>query len=71
MNSTLNRKKSMSSAAESISSVRLASLVPRTKSGHDANPGILLLGAGILLALVLASGSLVAVATRVVKGQAR
>jgi hypothetical protein len=51
--------------------VRVGSLLPSTKSADDTNPGILLLGAGILLALVLASGSLVAVATRVVKGQVR
>jgi len=51
--------------------VRVESLLPSTKSADDTNPGILLVGAGILLALVLASGSLVAVASKAVKGQVR
>ncbi len=57
--------------AQSGSHARVESLLPSTKSAHDTNPEILLLGAGILLALVLASGSLVAVANRVLKGQVR
>ncbi len=57
--------------AQSGSRVRVESLLPSTKSADDTNPEILLVGAGILLALVLASGSLVAMANRVVKGQVR
>ena len=51
--------------------MRLASLLPSSKSADDTRSGILLVAAGALLALVLASGSLLSVATRVMKGQPR
>lgn len=58
-------------AARSASFVRLGSLVPSSKSADDNHSEIVLAGAGVLLALVLASGSLLSVATRKMKGQLR
>jgi type IV secretory pathway VirB10-like protein len=58
-------------AAHSGSFVRVGSLHPSTKSADDAHSEIFLVAAGGLLALVLASGSLLSVATRKMKGQLR
>ena len=55
--------------AQLASSARLGPLVPSTKSADETHSGLLLVAAGGLLALVLASGSLLTVATRVMKGQ--
>jgi hypothetical protein len=51
--------------------VRIESLLPSVKSGDESHSRLLQLAAGILLALVLASGSLLSVATRMMKGQLR
>jgi type IV secretory pathway VirB10-like protein len=58
-------------AAEPGSFVHFGSLLPSTRSADETHSGILLVAAGALLALVLASGSLLSVATRVMKGQLR
>jgi hypothetical protein len=57
--------------ARSSSLVRIGSLQPSAKSDEGSHSGPLLLAAGALLALVLASGSLLPVATRMMKGQLR
>jgi hypothetical protein len=57
--------------ARPSSLVRIGSLLPSAKSGEGSHLGPLLLAAGALLALVLASGSLLPVATRMMKGQLR
>jgi hypothetical protein len=51
--------------------VRLASLLPSTRSADGAHSALLLAAGGALLALVLASGSLLSVATRRARGQLR
>jgi hypothetical protein len=51
--------------------VHLGPLVPSTKSADETHSGLLLAAAGFLLALVLASGSLLSLGTRVMKGQLR
>ena len=53
------------------STVRLASLLPSTRSADGSHSGLLVAAGGALLALVLASGSLLSVATRRTKGQLR
>jgi hypothetical protein len=58
-------------AARPGSLVRIGSLSPPAKSGEDSHSGLLPLAAGALLALVLASGSLLSVAMRMSKGQLR
>jgi hypothetical protein len=58
-------------AARRSSLVRIGSLLPSGRSGEDSDSRLLLLAAGALLALVMASGSLLPVATRMLKGQPR
>jgi hypothetical protein len=58
-------------AARRGSFVRLGSLIPSTESADDTHSGILLVAGGALLAIVLASGSLLSVATRRMKGTLR
>ncbi len=58
-------------AAKPSSLVRIGSLLPSVKSGDESHSRLLLVAAGILLALVLASGSLLSVATRMMRGQLR
>jgi hypothetical protein len=48
--------------------LRVDTLVPSGQSGGDSQPGLLLLGAAALLALVLASGSLISVASKASRG---
>ena len=58
-------------AARPSSLVRIGSLLPSERSGESPHSTLLLLAAGALLALVLASGSLIPVTTRMLKGQLR
>lgn len=58
-------------AARPDSLVRIGSLLPSAKSSDGSRSGLLLLAAGALLALVIASASLVPVTTRMMKGQLR
>lgn len=58
-------------AARPGSLVRIGSLLPSAKSSDGSRSGLLLLAAGALLTLVMASASLLAVATRMMKGQLR
>jgi type IV secretory pathway VirB10-like protein len=51
--------------------LRIDSLLPSAEVADDSSNGIVLLAAGALLALVLASGSLLSVATRVLRGGVR
>ena len=49
---------------------RIGSLIPPTEQAEDSHH-LVLLAAGALLALLMASGSLLSVATRVTRGQLR
>jgi hypothetical protein len=49
--------------------LRIESLVPDVAVADDSSPRMLLLAAGALLALVMASGSLLSVAARVIRGE--
>ena len=51
--------------------VRIKALIPDGATADDSSSHIVLLAAGALLALVLASGSMVSVASRAMKGQLR
>jgi hypothetical protein len=51
--------------------LRIDALLPRGGTSQDSGSPLLLIAAGALLALVLASGSLVSVGTRAMKGQLR
>jgi hypothetical protein len=58
-------------AARVSSMLRIRALLPGDQTTADSSSSLLLLAAGALLALVLASGSLVSVASRAMKGQLR
>ncbi len=58
-------------AARPSSLARVGSLLPSAKEADESNSRVLLLAGGVLLALVLASGSLLSVATRTMRGQIR
>jgi hypothetical protein len=49
--------------------LRVDAIAPSGRSGGDSQSGLLLLGAAALLALVLASGSLVSVASKASRGE--
>jgi type IV secretory pathway VirB10-like protein len=57
--------------ARAASMLRIKALLPGDQTSADSSSGLLLLAAGALLALVLASGSMVSVASRAMKGQLR
>jgi outer membrane biosynthesis protein TonB len=58
-------------AARASSLLRVRALLPGDQTTADSSSRLLLLAAGALLALVLASGSMVSVASRAMKGQLR
>ena len=58
-------------AARASSMLRIKALLPCDQTTADSSSGLFLLAAGALLALVLASGSMVSVASRAMKGQLR
>ena len=51
--------------------LRIKALLPGDQASGDDSSGLFVLAAGALLALVLASGSMVSVASRAMKGQLR
>jgi hypothetical protein len=51
--------------------LRIKALLPGDETTADSSPTLFMLAAGALLALVLASGSMVSVASRAMKGQVR
>ncbi len=51
--------------------MRIRALLPETPTASDSSSGVLVLAAGALLALVLASGSMASAASRAMKGQPR
>jgi hypothetical protein len=51
--------------------LQVEAIVPDRQSGGDSRSGLLLLAAGALLALVLASGSLLSVTSRASRGGVR
>ena len=51
--------------------LRIRALLPGDQTTADSSPTLFMLAAGALLALVLASGSMVSVASRAMKGQLR
>ena len=53
------------------SMVRIHALLPGAQPADDSTPGVFVLAAGALLALVLASGSMASAASRAMKGQLR
>jgi outer membrane biosynthesis protein TonB len=57
--------------ARARSMLRINALLPGEQTTADSSSRLLLLAAGALLALVLASGSMVSVASRAMKGQLR
>ncbi len=58
-------------AVATVQPVQIKSLLPSVSSGDESRSGLLLLAAGILLVLAMVSGTLLAVATRVMNGQLR
>jgi hypothetical protein len=58
-------------AAQAESLVAIRALLPDGPTADDSSPHLVLIAAGALLALVLASGSMLSVASRIVKGQLR
>jgi hypothetical protein len=58
-------------AARASSMLRIRALLPGEQTTTDSSSGLFILAAGALLALVLASGSMVSVASRAMKGQLR
>jgi hypothetical protein len=58
-------------AARASSMLRIRALLPGDQTAADSSSSLFLLAAGALLALVLASGSMVSVASRAMKGQLR
>jgi hypothetical protein len=58
-------------AVATVQPVQIKSLLPSVRSGDESRSRLLLLAAGILLALAMASGTLLAVATRAMNGQLR
>jgi len=53
------------------STMRIRALLPHGESAGDSSSHVILLAAGALLALVLASGSMLSVSSRAMKGQLR
>jgi hypothetical protein len=51
--------------------LRIRALLPGEQAADDSSSRLFILAAGALLALVLASGSMVSVASRAMKGQLR
>jgi hypothetical protein len=58
-------------AARASAMLRIKALLPGDQASADDSSGLFVLAAGALLALVLASGSMVSVASRAMKGQLR
>jgi hypothetical protein len=58
-------------AARASAMLRIKALLPGDQATADDSSGLFVLAAGALLALVLASGSMVSVASRAMKGQLR
>ena len=58
-------------AARATSMLRIKALLPRAQATAESSSRLFILAAGALLALVLASGSMVSVASRAIKGQLR
>jgi outer membrane biosynthesis protein TonB len=58
-------------AAQAGSLVAVKALLPDGPTADESSPHLVLIAAGALLALVLASGSMLSVAARAVKGQLR
>ena len=51
--------------------VNIRALLPGTQTASDSSSGVVVLAAGALLALVLASGSMASAVSRAIKGQLR
>jgi hypothetical protein len=58
-------------AARASSMLHISALLPGEQAADDSSSRLLILAAGALLALVLASGSMVPVTSRAMKGQLR
>jgi hypothetical protein len=58
-------------AARAGSLLRISAILPGEQASDDSSSRLLILAAGALLALVLASGSMVPVTSRAMKGQLR
>jgi outer membrane biosynthesis protein TonB len=58
-------------AARPSSMPQIKTLLPRGETADDSSSHVILLAAGALLALVLASGSMLSVSSRAMKGQLR
>jgi outer membrane biosynthesis protein TonB len=63
------RRRTTNDRADSLVNIR--ALLPGTQTASDSSSGVVVLAAGALLALVLASGSMASAVSRAIKGQLR